>query len=62
MTDTRTRSSTRLWSQEVALAEAQAGREEAPPGQSNVAALLKAREPAYDFSNGRSFTKKGPYE
>lgn len=39
------RTSTRLWSQEVAIAEAKSGGPVQP----------KTKEPGYEFSNGRKF-------
>lgn len=45
MADQRVRTSTRLWSQEVAIAEAKSGE---PPKPKN-------KEPGYEWSNGRKF-------
>ena len=46
--------STRLWSEEVAIAQAR---------DPSVADLDPTKEPGYEFSNGRKFnTGNGPYE
>jgi hypothetical protein len=55
------KSSTRLWSQEVAAARATTELDAQTPGQAAIAALTP-QEVGYEFSNGRKFKDgKGPY-
>jgi hypothetical protein len=56
------RTSTRLWSQEVAEVEALTAMDSAGPGADGLAKLLERKEPGYDWSNGRKFVSKtDPY-
>lgn len=57
------RSSTMLWSDQVALVEAQTVLDYALPGQDGIASLVDKQQPwVYQFSNGRKFVDKtNPY-
>lgn len=59
----RVRTSTRLWSDEVAQVEAQDALDYAGAGVAGVAALAEKRQPWwYEFANGRRFlAPKDPY-
>ena len=58
---TTVRTSTQLWAQAVRAAEAMSEFDSASPG-AGVAALVKKREPGYEFSDGRTFVDaKGAY-
>lgn len=59
---TTVRTSTRLWSQEVAQARATEELDSAGPGEQGLARLLDSKEPGYEWSNGRKFKDgRGPY-
>ena len=65
MADQKVRTSTRLWSQEVALANSIMGRgetagESIAPTPESLRAEVDATY-VYEFGNGRRFTAKGPY-
>ena len=49
------KTSTRLWSQEVAEARATEELDSAGPGEQGLARLLDEKEPGWEFSNGRKF-------
>lgn len=62
MTFPMVKTSTRLWSQEVAAARAADELDQAGPGEEGIAQLLNAQDPGYEFGNGRKFKDgKGPY-
>lgn len=52
------KSSTRLWSEEVALARAAADIDAIGPGAEGINAIAKPKRPDYVFSNGRTFENK----
>ncbi len=59
MADTTVRSSTRLWSTEVAIANRVAGEIDAEaPGSEGAKLIAKPKRPDYRFSNGREFENK----
>lgn len=59
----RVTTSTRLWSQEVAAADALDVLDSAKPGAEGVQELLRRKTIGYEFSNGRTFEDaKGAYE
>lgn len=61
MPDVRT--TTRLWSQEVAAARAMDELDSAGPGDAGLERLLDTQDPGYEWSNGRTFRDgKGPYQ
>ena len=49
------RTTSRLWSQEVAEARATEELDSAGPGEQGLARLLSNKEPGYEWSNGRVF-------
>ncbi|TXH48002.1 MAG: hypothetical protein E6Q97_26025 [Desulfurellales bacterium] len=62
MSEPVVRTSSQLWSQAVRAAEAESELD-AASATAGVAALLRKKEPGYEFSNGRKFDDaKGAYE
>lgn len=59
MSESVVRTSTRLWSAEVALARSTGVIDAIGPGAEGVAAVLKPKREDYVFSNGRVFEQKG---
>jgi hypothetical protein len=59
----RVKTSTRLWSQECAMADASGAMDFAGAGESGLQRLVEERQSvAYEFSNGRTFlAKRDPY-
>ena len=51
----KVKTSTRLWSQEVAIANAGSNLETVRPGSEGIESLLSRKEIGYEFSNGRKF-------
>lgn len=58
MADTRVRTSSRQWSEEVALARAASEVDAIGPGAEGIAAVQRVKRPDYTFSNGRVFEQK----
>lgn len=64
MADPKVTTSTRLWSEEVATADAAGALDYAGPGAAGIAALSEQRQPViYEFNNGRRrfVAPKDPY-
>lgn len=58
MADTTVRSSTRLWSEEVAIANRARDIGAIGPGSEGFVAIAKPLRPDYVFANGRTFENK----
>ena len=63
MSEPVVRSSSRLWSQEVAAARASEELDYALPGDQGVAALTRNKQVAYEFGGGarKFYDKTNPY-
>lgn len=58
MAEPRVTTSTRLWSDEVALARSVGEVDAIGPGSEAVAAISRPKRPDYQFSNGRTFENR----
>lgn len=58
MAEQKVRTSTRLWSAEVALANSIGAIDAIGPGTEGAAAIAKPKRDDYRFSNGRTFENK----
>ncbi len=61
MSNQTVKSSSRLWSQEVAELRAQTEMEAAPAVSAGVRTLVEQLEPGYEFSNRTFASRKDPY-